>query len=205
MDTFATIVVALELIVLLIIWVGLPLVPAIMIYRYFPETQVFASGPLAGLKIKTSGAFAAYLIVFLCILLLVNTTKDVIGSGMRPFWEIRGTVKLVDENGKPISGEDLLKTIRFEVVPDPMRHAHGKLKLKVPQEGGDFPEIYVEIPGWGKSESIIDPNRESWLAQWKKRDSFRKTVDIGDIPIQRVPPRLVHESQSPMDTGLTQR
>ena len=55
MDTFATIIVALELIVLLAIWVGLPLVPAIMIYRYFPETQVFASGPLAGLKIKTSG------------------------------------------------------------------------------------------------------------------------------------------------------
>ena len=96
MDTFATIVVALELIVLLAIWVGLPLVPAIMIYRYFPETQVFASGPLAGLKVKTSGAFAAYLIVFLCIFLLVNTTKDVIGSGMRPFWEIRGKVKLVE-------------------------------------------------------------------------------------------------------------
>jgi len=117
MDTFATLLVTLELIVLLIIWVGLPLVPAIMIYRYFPETQVFASGPLAGLKVKTSGAFAAYLIVFLCILLLVNTTKDVIGSGMRPYWEIRGKVKLVDENGKPISGEDLLNTIKFEIVP----------------------------------------------------------------------------------------
>ena len=117
MDTFATLLVTLELIVLLIIWVGLPLVPAIMIYRYFPETQVFASGPLAGLKIKTSGAFAAYLIVFLCIFLLVNTTKDVIGSGMRPYWEIRGKVKLVDENGKPISGEDLLNTIKFEIVP----------------------------------------------------------------------------------------
>ena len=136
MDTFATLLVTLELIVLLIIWVGLPLVPAIMIYRYFPETQVFASGPLAGLKVKTSGAFAAYLIVFLCILLLVNTTKDVIGSGMRPYWEIRGKVKLVDENGKPISGEDLLNTIKFEIVPDPLGHARGTLRLKVPQEGG---------------------------------------------------------------------
>jgi hypothetical protein len=204
MDTFATILVALELVVLLAIWVGLPLVPAIMIYRYFPETQVFASGPLAGLRVKTSGAFAAYLIVFVCILLLVNTTKDVIGSGMRPFWEIRGNVKLVDENGKPISGEELLNTIKFEVVPDPLWQARGKLKLKVPQEGGDFPEIYVVIPGWGKSESI-DLNRDSWLAQWKKRDSFRKTVDIGDVTIPRVPPRLAPESQSPMDTGLAQR
>ncbi|HKD72522.1 MAG TPA: hypothetical protein VKB61_10330 [Candidatus Acidoferrum sp.] len=144
------------------------------------------------------------MIVFLCILLLVNTTKDVIGSGMRPFWEIRGKVKLVDENGKPISGEDLLNTIKFEVVPDPLGYARGTLRLKVPQEGGDFPEIYVVIPGWGKSESI-DLNHEPWIDQWKKRDSFRKTIDIGDVRIQRVPPRLVHESQSPMDTGLAPR
>jgi hypothetical protein len=48
---------------------------------------------------------------------------------MRPFWEIRGKVKLVDENGKPISGEDLLKTIHVEVVPDPLGHERGKLTL----------------------------------------------------------------------------
>jgi hypothetical protein len=204
MDTFATIVVAVELIVLLAIWVGLPLVPAILIYRYFPETQVTASGTVAGMMVKASGAFAAYLVVFLLITTVVNATKDVIGAGMRPFWEIRGNVKLVDENGKPISGDELLQTIKFEVVPDPLGHAHGKLRLKVPQEGGDFPEIYVVIPGWGKSESI-DLNRDSWLEQWKKRDSFRKTVDIGDVKIPKVPPRLVHESQSPQDTGLAQR
>jgi hypothetical protein len=204
MDTFATIVVAVELVVLLVIWVGLPLVPAILIYRYFPETQVTASGTVAGLMVKASGAFAAYLVVFLLITTVVNATKDVIGAGMRPFWEVRGNVKLVDENGKPISGDELLQSIKFEVVPDPLGHAHGKLRLKIPQEGGDFPEIYVVIPGWGKSESI-DLNRASWLEQWKKRDSFRKTVDIGEVKIPRVPPRLVHESQSPMDTGLTQR
>ena len=203
MDTFATLLVTLELIVLLIIWVGLPLVPAIMIYRYFPETQVFASGPLAGLKVKTSGAFAAYLIVFLCILLLVNTTKDVIGSGMRPYWEIRGKVKLVDENGKPISGEDLLKTIHVEVVPDPLGHERGKLTLKVPQDRGDLPDIYVVIPDWGKSEAI-DLNRESWVKQWRRRDSFRKIIDLGDVPVPKVP-KLVNDSQSPMDTGLPQR
>src|SRR6516225_7638285 len=203
MDTFATTVVALELIVLLIIWVGLPLVPAIMNYRYFPETQVFARGPLAGLKIKTSGAFAAYLIVFLCIFLLVNTTKDVIGSGMRPFWEIRGKVKLVDENGKPISGEDLLKTIHVEVVPDPLGHERGKLTLKVPQDRGDLPDIYIVIPDWGKSEAI-DLNRESWVKQWRRRDSFRKIIDLGDVPVPKVP-KLVNDSQSPMDTGLPQR
>jgi hypothetical protein len=104
-DALITILIVLELLVLLGIWVALPLVPAILIYRYFPDTQVAASGPLAGLTVKASGAFAAYLVVFLLIFALVSPIKDVIGSGMRPFWEIRGKVKLVDENGKPISGE----------------------------------------------------------------------------------------------------
>ena len=84
-DALITILIVLELLVLLGIWVALPLVPAILIYRYFPDTQVAASGPLAGLTVKASGAFAAYLVVFLLIFALVSPIKDVIGSGMRPF------------------------------------------------------------------------------------------------------------------------
>jgi hypothetical protein len=200
-DALIAILVSLELIVLLGIWVSLPLVPAILIYRYFPNTQVAASGPLAGLTVKAGGAFAAYLIVLLLIFPLVNTIRDVVGSAMRPFWEIRGKVTLVDENGKLISGEDLLKGIEFEIVPDPMGHSRGILTLKVPQDTWGFPEIYVKIPGWGKE--TIDLNREPWIAQWKSRDSFRKTVNIGELKITKVP--QVRESQSPMDTGLPQR
>ena len=202
-DALITILIVLELLVLLGIWVALPLVPAILIYRYFPDTQVAASGPLAGLTVKASGAFAAYLVVFLLIFALVSPIKDVIGSGMRPFWEIRGKVKLVDENGKPISGEDLLKTIHFEVVPDPLGHERGKLTLKVPQDRGDLPDIYVVIPNWGKSEAI-DLNRKSWVEQWRRRDSFRKIIDLGDVTVPKVP-KFVNNSQSPMDTGLPQR
>jgi hypothetical protein len=200
-DQLILLLVIVELFVLLGIWVSLPLLPAIMIYRYFPDTQVAASGPLAGLTVKTGGAFAAYLIVLLLIFPLVHTIRDVVGSGMRPFWEIRGKVKLVDESGKLISGEDLLKRIEFEIVPDPLGHAGGTLTLKVPQHTwGEFPEIYVKIPGWGKE--AIDLNREPWIAQWNSRNSFRKTIDIGDVKITKVPPQLVTDSQTPMDTGL---
>ena len=201
-DVLITLLIVLELLVLLGIWVALPLVPAILIYRSFPDTQVVASGPLAGLTVKASGAFAAYLVVFLLIFALVNPIKDVIGSGMRPFWEIRGNVKLVDENGRPISGEDQLKQIHFEIVPDPLGHERGKLTLKVPQDRDDFPEIYVVIPNWGKSEAI-DLN-QSWIEQWRHRDSFRKIINIGDITVPKVP-QSVNDPQSPMDTGLPQR
>jgi hypothetical protein len=133
---------------------------------------------------------------------LVNPIKDVIGSGMRPFWEIRGNVKLVDENGRPIAGEDQLQKIHFEIVPDPLGHERGKLTLKVPQDRDDLPEIYVVIPNWGKSEAI-DLN-QSWIEQWRHRDSFRKIINIGDITVPKVP-QSVNDPQSPMDTGLPRR
>ena len=86
----------------------MPLLPAILIYRLFPNTQVAASGPLAGLTVKASGAFAAYLVVFVFIFPLVSTTGDAIGSGVRPFWEITGEIKLVDQD-QEIQDMDLWK------------------------------------------------------------------------------------------------
>ena len=41
-----------------------PLVPAVLIYRLFPNTRVSVSGPLAGLTLRARGAFAAYLVTF---------------------------------------------------------------------------------------------------------------------------------------------
>src|SRR5215471_8392044 len=48
-----------------IIWVLLPLAPAVLIYWLFPNTPVAVSGPLSGLTVRTGGAFGAYLVVLL--------------------------------------------------------------------------------------------------------------------------------------------
>ena len=59
-----------------ILWVLLPLVPSVLIYRLFPNTAVAVSGPLANLTIRASGAFAAYLIIFVFTYPLIQTTKE---------------------------------------------------------------------------------------------------------------------------------
>ena len=48
-----------------ILWVLLPLAPAVLIYWLFPNTPVAVSGPLSGLTVRTGGAFGAYLVVLL--------------------------------------------------------------------------------------------------------------------------------------------
>ena len=71
------------------VWVLLPLVPAILIYWLFPNTAVAVSGPLASLTVRASGAFAAYLAVFLVTYPLVQRTEQTIGGFQHPFWKIR--------------------------------------------------------------------------------------------------------------------
>src|SRR5215469_5170360 len=75
-----TLTLFLALLGLLALWVLLPLVPAILIYRLFPNTPVVAAGPLAGLRTNASGAFAAYLIVFVITFFLVSSIRDSLGE-----------------------------------------------------------------------------------------------------------------------------
>ena len=202
-DALIAALIAFELLFLLGFWVAMPLVPAILIYRLFPNTQVAASGPLAGLTVKASGAFAAYLIVFVFIFPLVSRTGDAIGSGVRPFWEITGEIKLVDQD-QEIQDMDLLEKMDLQTKPHVLGHTGEILSLKIPQDArGKLPRIHVVIPKWGQHS--IDVDRQPYLTQWLNRNRFLKTIDVGEIKITKVPAKFVNDTQSPMDTGLPQR
>jgi hypothetical protein len=183
----------LDLFCLLVCWILLPLVPAVLIYTLFPNTPVAASGPLAGLTIKTGGAFAAYLIIVVVVFPLINTIKDQIGGSIRPSWEIRGEVKLVDQNGSEILNRDLLEAMRLSSNPKCLNHSAEMLILTVAQDpiGRNLPKVVVEIPGWGSKD--IDLNRQPITS------NFEHLINIGQIEIPQMPTALVYNSRSGMD------
>lgn len=47
---------------LYVLYVLLPLIPAILIFKLFPDTKVALSGPLQHFTLNTTGAFAAYVV-----------------------------------------------------------------------------------------------------------------------------------------------
>src|SRR5215831_7777851 len=49
--------------VLILMAVLLPLVPAVILYRFLPPGEMSVSGPFKGLEVKVTGASAAYLVV----------------------------------------------------------------------------------------------------------------------------------------------
>lgn len=87
-------------------WVLLPLAPAILIYRLFPDTPVTVKGPLANLTISAGGAFAAYLIVFLATFPLLSEINRNLKGEFRPSWTVTGRIFPYGEDGKAVTNGD---------------------------------------------------------------------------------------------------
>jgi hypothetical protein len=182
------------LLVLLAVWVSLPLLPAILIYRLFPNAPLIVSGPLAGLTVKTGGAFGAYLIIFLLIKSQIDTTKDFIGSAMRSYWQITGEVSLLDESGKEIDALDqVLQDVRTR--PSTVTHDGATLSFKIPEDKiGHVPKVVLYFPhgsGWAPLNLEDLDDTAPWWKFWKwfdhkpTIDPFLKTIDIGKVSIAR--------------------
>src|SRR5262249_29484138 len=86
-----------------ILWVLLPLIPAVLIYKLFPDTAVAVSGPLAALSVRASGAFAGYLAVFAATFILVLKFEPVISAFEHPFWTVYGKVTLIGKDDREIA------------------------------------------------------------------------------------------------------
>jgi hypothetical protein len=176
-----------------IIWVLLPLAPAVLIYWLFPNTPVAVSGPLSGLTVRAGGAFGAYLVVLLLTYGQLRTINQSIAMLDSQFWNVRGTVQLVDSKARPIDSPDLLQ--KYMVVTKPDTHMFDKyeIRLRIVQEmDGSLPITVIKIPEFGE-------HRIMWASG--KKDEFKRTITFTaplkiqqesstSIPVADAPTRL---------------
>jgi hypothetical protein len=167
-------------------WVLLPLVPAVLIYWLFPNTAVAVGGPLANLTVRASGAFAAYLAVFLVTYTSVQRAEETIDGFLHPFWKITGVLKIVDKDGKEIQSEALLNNIVVRTSPEPFNVAGYNLWIDIPQSE-EFPYLVLKIPQFG--ENVIDLNKSSNIV----KNYYTKTIDI-------TTPIIIKETTGPTPT-----
>jgi hypothetical protein len=176
-----------------ILWVLLPLAPAVLIYWLFPNTPVAVSGPLSGLTVRAGGAFGAYLVVLLLTYGQLRTINQSIAMLDSQFWNVRGTVQLVDSKARPIDSPDLLQ--KYMVVTKPDTHMFDKyeIRLRIVQEmDGSLPITVIKIPEFGE-------HRIMWASG--KKDEFKRTITFTaplkiqqesstSIPVADAPTRL---------------
>lgn len=178
-----------------ILWVLLPLAPAVLIYWLFPNTPVAVSGPLSGLTVRTGGAFGAYLVVLLLTYGQLRTINQSIAMLDSQFWNVKGTVQLIDSKARPIDSPDLLQ--KYIVVTKPDTHLFDKyeIKLRIVQEmDGSLPITVIKIPEFGE-------HRIMWASG--KKDEFKRTITFTDpLKIQQESSTSVPVADAPTRLGV---
>ncbi len=160
---------------ILLLWVLLPLIPAILIYRLAPGNSVAVSGPLAGLTVKASGAFAAYLIVFVVIWNWTSNAYELVGSAMHPAWTIRGKLHVVSKEGTPIEPPpgEFFQKICLHTDPNVNTFQYPTFTITVPETASGIPKVYLETP-YGLTPLLDDVDEPGAI----KLDSFRKSLNV---------------------------
>jgi hypothetical protein len=142
------------------LWVLLPLIPAILSFKIFPDTTVTAKGPLKGLTIKAGGAFAGYLIIFLTIAPpLLNAASEARGNLHYRIWNLSGYIQPFE--GKVPLAEEQLQDVLVNTNPR-LIHAEnnfisGNVIEDVAKSG--LPRISIKVDKYGPR--ILNLNEES--------------------------------------------
>ncbi|MBK1724835.1 hypothetical protein [Thiocystis violacea] len=132
----------------------LPILPSVLIYRLFPDTKVAAEGPFRGLNVKTSGAFAAYVITVLLGVFLTSKTMTLIEEAHRakihPTSRILIDLRPIDQSGNALPAgalNELHPVVRLD--PEIYRVGEKAVELNVPGYPAEY-TIFIEIPGFGQ-------------------------------------------------------
>jgi hypothetical protein len=159
----------------------LPLLPAVVIFRMFPDSTVAASGPLSGLRIDVTGAFGAYVVTAVLGYFLVHAADQRISTLLTGNWTIDVPVQLVDADGQEVSAAgypQLMNFLDVSTQPEVTRWGHG-IRLTVPG-GVEVPKYFIRfrIPDFG--EQFVDTSTLS-------HDDGERTLTVDSaVTIQKI-------------------
>jgi hypothetical protein len=156
------------------------MIPAVFIYALFPKERIGVSGPLGGLTINATGAFAAYVITFFLAYPIVQQAEKTFAGMVHPIWKVSAKVKLVDENGQEVD-PDWLKGLLVELRPDFYATANEIVNVSVPEINGKLPNLVLRIPGFGSK--VIDTSDDKL-----SRDEYNKELKVQEpVLIKKFP------------------
>jgi hypothetical protein len=161
-----------------------PLIPAVLIFKLFPDSKISLSGPLQGLSVKSGGAFAAYLITFLIALPMTSGISDFHDALLRPVWTVEAKVMIIDKDARKLPLKQFADELTAVVTPKLLRVGR-TVRLHVPITGKDLPLVLLEIPGFGAE--TIDLSSEEF-----ERDEVNKKLILKDAVIIREASQYTH-------------
>ena len=138
------------------LFVLVPIIPASLLYKWFPDTKVSAKGVLSKFNVNSSGAFAAYLVTVLVgYFVIAPINEAILGLVTTPsaVWTVRGNLQLQDKQGTRIEEKELFDRLSFDFNPEFLVQKDGNMELKIPElESGKIPRYFItaNVDGFGQ-------------------------------------------------------
>ena len=166
----------LHFVLIVVIWIGLPLVPSWLTYQITPDQSLGLGGPFQGMTLRATGSFVAYVVVAMLLSVFIwPMGKFLVGKvAGESMWIITGKAALYDENGTSTTRVPNLRMAYLRVLPE-QNVIDTDLSIKVPFPRDGKPTIFIEVPEWGGAKiSLSDP--ESYT-----EDPLTRTIVLKDI------------------------
>lgn len=183
-------VILLAFLALFLVWLFAPLVPAMLTYVLAPKEKVIVSGPLQGLTIKATGAFAAYLTVFLVCVPFVYMTWRSIRNMSKPYWDVEIPISTFDTNAKPVDLGDELNSIRININPPTYSISGNIVTVRVNAIDERLPKIGIDIPKFGGTLVDLEHQQPSPDVREDQR-----LIRLSLVPIQQRKPLVIGEAK----------
>lgn len=136
-------------ILILILMVLLPLIPAFLLFKYLPQPRASVDGKVPGFTIKLGGAIAGY--AALLLIVLFNNSRFTIPPNPSAFqkWTVEGTVSFDDQRGTL-----LYDSIYFLPPTLVIKENHFLFTLYAPAQT-HLPKLYIGVDGYKSNERSL--------------------------------------------------
>lgn len=167
------------LILLYILGLLVPLIPAIIIYKVFPKDKISFRGKISNFTINSTGSAAIYFSTILLGFYFISELPELIeGMGKTPC-KIKAELVFQDVDGNPISPPSAEMVNQIRIVINPSFHVVTQKDLRI---------TLPELDSNGKLEVGLEGFRTtSTLLGNKKIDAKKMEIDIGQIVLRQEP------------------
>lgn len=165
------------LLLIVVVAILLPIVPATVAYRLSPDKPISAEGVLSGFTIKTGGAFSAYLIVLLILIPFLNLLAQAVTSYLKPAWTITVPIVIQDKNGQNVTlAPSAFQNVEVVLSPRMSSGGNKQIQFSVVGDVENWPHtVWFKIPPGYVGSFNLRGNKYVIL------NGIEKTAEIEDL------------------------
>lgn len=165
------------LLLIIVVAILLPVIPARIAYRLSPDKPISAEGVLSGFTVKAGGAFGAYLVILLVLLPFLHLLAQTVSSYLKPAWTVTVPIIIQDKAGKQVSlHQQAFQSVEVVLSPKMSSGGNEKIQFNVVGDKEDWPHtVWVKIPPNYVGSFNLRGN------EYIEMDSINKTLTVSEV------------------------